>query len=130
MACTLVVISVLAARVGPAVWGQALLGVEYLGALPVRHGVAGLEPAAAGAILLAVGELVAWSADASSGSHEPAVHVGRGARLGLLLGAAAVLAAVPLLTARGPALAGPLPVAIGVAAVVGAVGLVVALVRR
>jgi hypothetical protein len=130
-ACALVLGSVLAARVGLAVWGQALLGAEYLGALFVRHGVAGLEPAAAGALLLAVGELVTWAVDAGAGRRdEPAVHVARGTRLGLLLVGAAALAAVPLVVAGAPVPAGPLPVVVGVAAVVGAVALVTVLVRR
>jgi hypothetical protein len=131
VACVLVTASTVLARVGLAGWAQALLGIEYLGALSVRHEVLWWEPAAAGSLLLVVGELIAWSADASlSRRDEVAVHLGRAARVGALLLAAAGFAAIPLLAAGGPTLAGPLPAVAGAAAVVGVTLLVAVLARR
>jgi hypothetical protein len=116
---------------GGAPWGVAALAAAYAGALAA--GPSGLDPwaPAVAAGIVVAGEAGAWAAELRTPLRlDRAVAAGRA---GLVLGTAAAAAGIGLVLiapGAGPALAGPVITAAGVASAVAAVAVIRTLARR
>jgi hypothetical protein len=129
--CALLLLGAITGWAGGAPWGVAALAAAYGGALAVGpSALDGWAPVVAAGIVVA-GEMGAWAAELGT-----PLRLDRGVvvrRVGLVLGTAAAAAGAGLVLiapGAGPALAGPLITAVGVASVVAAVAMIRTLARR